>query len=135
MCVYGTYLYLPIDVTVCTLLLLRWSCVRSRPSDTHCCNPWMVATVDKITALTTAALSLSLSLALALSLSLSLSLALALSLSLALALSLSLALALSLSLALALTRSLQRLSHSDYTSLNTKRSERTLSFNGGTLKH
>jgi len=41
---------------------LRWACVRTHSSDVHYCNPWIVVTVDKITALIIAALSLSLAL-------------------------------------------------------------------------
>ena len=50
-----------VGVTACALLLLPWSCVR-RPSGAYCCNRWIVAAADSITALTIAALSLSLTL-------------------------------------------------------------------------
>ena len=45
----------------CTLLLLPWSCVR-RPSSVYCCNRWIIAAADNITALIIAALSLALAL-------------------------------------------------------------------------
>jgi len=41
---YGTYLWLSIDVNVCAFLLLPWFCVRSPPSDAC----WIVANFDKI---------------------------------------------------------------------------------------
>jgi hypothetical protein len=56
------------NVTVCALLLSTWSWVRSSAPEDCCCNPWIVANVDTITALATVALSLPLSLPLALAL-------------------------------------------------------------------
>jgi len=58
----GTYLWLSIDVTVCMLLFLQWSCARSPPSDAYRCNLWIVATADKNAAFNISALPLALAL-------------------------------------------------------------------------
>jgi len=58
----GDVPWLSIAVTGCALLFVRWPCFRSHSSHVHYCNPWIVETVDKITALIIATLSLSLAL-------------------------------------------------------------------------